>query len=86
MRTVNPQTRNPQTKNGRLEISGGFPVDVGIPPLKIKNLLESNPLRSRFVVCGLTDPARIEPPNFRLLTWWIGQSHARVAPARQQMT
>ena len=29
-------------------------MDLGIPPLKIKNLLESNPLKSRFVVHELT--------------------------------
>ena len=29
-------------------------MDLGIPPLKIKNLLESNPLKSRFVVRELT--------------------------------
>ena len=29
------------------------PMDLGIPPLRIKNLLESNPLKSRFVFCGL---------------------------------
>ena len=28
-------------------------MDLGIPPLKFKNLLESNPLRSTSFVCGL---------------------------------
>ena len=35
------------TKITWLNISGRFPVDTRIPPLKIKNLLESNPLKSR---------------------------------------
>ena len=29
-------------------------MDLGIPPLQIKNLLESNPLKPRFLLRGLT--------------------------------
>ena len=29
-------------------------MDPGIPPLEIENLLESNPLKSSLLVCGLT--------------------------------
>ena len=32
---------------------GIFPMDLGVPLLRLENLLESNPLRSRFSVCGL---------------------------------
>ena len=52
--TVNPQTKHVQTKNICLISSGEFPMDLGIPPLKIKNMLESNPLKSRFLVRGVT--------------------------------
>ena len=34
----------------KLRSSGKFLMDLGIPPLRIKNLLESNPLESRFLV------------------------------------
>ena len=37
-------------------------MNLGIPPVKFKNLLESNPLKSRFVVSGLT----VEVPLLRL--------------------
>ena len=39
---------------GELFLRMLFPMDLGIPPLKIKNLLESNPLKVRLLVCGLT--------------------------------
>ena len=32
---------------------GKSPMDLGIQPLKVKNMMESNPLKSRFLVCGL---------------------------------
>ena len=50
---VNPQTKNPQTENRWLETSGKLPMDLGIPTLNIKNLLESNRLSSRYLVRGL---------------------------------
>ena len=34
----------------RLKLSGRFPMDMRIPPLKIKILLESEPLKSRILV------------------------------------
>ena len=37
---VNTQSNHPQTKNPWLLISGAFPNDLGIPPLKIKDELE----------------------------------------------
>ena len=37
----------------RLETSGKFPLGLRIPPLEIKILLESNPLKSRILVRGL---------------------------------
>ena len=52
---VNPQSLR---RKHKLRISepfwGEFPMDLGSPPLKIKDLLEPNPLKSRFSVCGLT--------------------------------
>ena len=36
-----------------LIISGKFPVEMRIPPLEIKNMLESNPLKSRILVWRL---------------------------------
>ena len=35
-------------------IYGKFPTDLGTPPLRIKNMLESKPLKSGLLVCGLT--------------------------------
>ena len=48
--TVNPQTKVPQTENRRLRISGKSPHGPGNSP----PLLESNPPKPRFLVCGLT--------------------------------
>ena len=46
--------KNPQAKNLWVYMSGKFPMDLGIPPLEIQNLTETNPLKSRSLVCGLT--------------------------------
>ena len=45
--SVNRRTKNSQTDGLRVEISGRFPTVLGIPPREIKNLLESNPVKSR---------------------------------------
>ena len=39
-----------------LKLSGTFPMGLGIPPLKLKIMLESNPLRSRILVRRLAVP------------------------------
>ena len=44
----------PYTKICRLNNSQKFPMDVRMPPLKIKILLESNPQKSRILVRRLT--------------------------------
>ena len=41
--------------------SGKFPMDLGIPPHEIKNLLESDPLKSGFLVRRLTGLVRSVP-------------------------
>ena len=38
------------TKIARLELSGKSPMGLGIPPLRIKVMLESNPLTSIMLV------------------------------------
>ena len=38
------------TKTPWLKLSGRFPMDLRIPPLKLKILLESSPLKSRILV------------------------------------
>ena len=38
------------TKIARLELSGKFPVGLGIQPLNIKIMFESDPLKSRILV------------------------------------
>ena len=43
---AHPQTKNPQTRNLRDRISGRFPMDPGIPSLKVQSLAESDPLTS----------------------------------------
>ena len=37
-----------------MDISGKLPMGLGIPPFEVKSLPESIPLKSRFLVCGLT--------------------------------
>ena len=49
----NPETKELQTRNLRVEISRSFPTDLGIPPLELENLLEPNPLNTGFLACGL---------------------------------
>ena len=51
--TPNLLTKILPTKIRRLKISGEFPIDLRIPPLKLKLkiLLESNPLKSRIPLC-----------------------------------
>ena len=49
------------------EFHGNSRMDLGIPPLEFKNLIESNPLKSRFLVCGLTTRGRKMAVKIRLL-------------------
>ena len=48
--TPNLPTKIIPTKTAWLKLSGRFPMGLGIPPLNIKILLESNPLKSRILV------------------------------------
>ena len=47
-------------------------MNLGLPPLRIENMLESNPLKSGFLVCELTvvHEARIELLNKHILLFW----------------
>ena len=53
MYTPNPPTNIVPTNIARLKLSGNFPMGLGIPPLKIKIALESNPLKPTMSVGGL---------------------------------
>ena len=46
-------------------------MDLGIPPLTIKNVLESHPLKSRFLVCG---PATAAPSLQCKICAFVGSS------------
>ena len=48
--TPNLPTKTIPTKIAWLKLSGNFPMGLGIPPLKIQILLESNSLKSRILV------------------------------------
>ena len=48
--TPNPPTDIIPSKIARLRLSGRFPMGLGIPPLNIKMLPESNPLKSIMLV------------------------------------
>ena len=48
--TPNLPTKLLPTKIAWLKLSGNFPMDIRIPPLKTKIMLESNPLKSRILV------------------------------------
>ena len=58
-----------------LKLSGKFPMDTRIPPLRIKITLESNPLKSRILVgrLGARPASQVRPalwfaqPLFRLV-------------------
>ena len=56
----NLPTKLSPTKIACLKLSGRFPMGLGIPPLKIKILPESNPLKSRVRVWRLA------------VGWWSG--------------
>ena len=51
--TPNPLTNITPTKIARVKLDGKFPTDLGIPPLMINIMLESNPLKSIMLVRGL---------------------------------
>ena len=51
--TPNPPTNIIPTNIAWLKLSGKFPMSLGIPPLKFKIMLESNPLKSSMLVGGL---------------------------------
>ena len=75
---ASPHAKSPETK---LRISesrlfGGSNSSGGRPPLEIKNLLESSPLKSRFLVCGLAVRWRrlLERTGTMVFTFWIGIS------------
>ena len=42
-------------------VRGKFPVGLELSPLKLKNVLVSNPLISRFIVCGLAASTHTGP-------------------------
>ena len=48
--TPNPPTNITPTNIAWLRFSGKFPMDMIIPPLIIKIMLESNPLKSTMLV------------------------------------
>ena len=50
-----PHSVNLQTKNLRLRISGESPVGLGIPPLRIKSLLEPHPPKSRYIIIAISN-------------------------------
>ena len=47
------------TKIRRLKLSAEFPIDMRIPPLKIKSMPESSPLKSRILVRRLAVSVRV---------------------------
>ena len=51
--TPNPHTNIVPTNIARLKLSGDFPMNLEIPPLQIKIVLESNPLKPTMLVGGL---------------------------------
>ena len=53
----NLPTKSLPTKIARLKLSGKFPMDLRVIPLKIKIVLESNPLKSRILVRRLAVPS-----------------------------
>ena len=48
--THNPPTNITPTKIAWVKLSGKIPLGLGIPPLKFKIMLESNPLKSIMLV------------------------------------
>ena len=52
--TPNLPTNIMPTKIARLKLSGKSPMDLRIPPIQIKVMLESNPLESTMLVGRLT--------------------------------
>ena len=71
-------TASLRTKIRWLKPSGQFPMGLGIPPLEIKIMLESNPLKSRILVrrmavlqfTGHTLYGRMPKAGHRILVIW----------------
>ena len=53
VRTPNLPTNIVPTNIARVKLSGRLPMDMRIPPLQIKIMLESNPLKSKLLIGGL---------------------------------
>ena len=74
-------------KNAWLKLSGKIPMDVRIPPLEIKIMLESNPLKSTMLVGRLAGPLREDPPSRKQqLQTPLLSIHVRVLLSFQQPT
>ena len=68
--TPDPPTKIITTKTRWLKLSGKFPMDVGIPPLMIKIVLQSNPLKYIIFVRRLAVPRSPPYPAVHPTTFW----------------
>ena len=70
--TPNLPTNITPTKIAWLKLSGKFPMGLGIPPLNIKIMLESNPLKSVMLVRRLAvqpSPQASDEPSLKEPVW-----------------
>ena len=77
-RTPNFPSQIIHTEIAWLKLSGKFPMDLRIPPLNIKIVLESNPLKSRILVRRLAVPWNRRAPMGRS-NWPNPHRHAHCA-------
>ena len=61
--SLSGENKNLQTKIRRLRISGKFPMELSIPPLEMKMLLESSPLKCKLWLGGPRRLLWVPPPR-----------------------
>ena len=71
--TPNLPTKRIPTKTARLKLSGKFPTDLGIPPLKITTLPESKPPKSRILVRRLAVSTAGKPCDASIERYHVGE-------------
>ena len=52
--SAKPEAETPGTEGRRVRVVGELPVDLGMVPLEMESLLESNPLEYSSLICDLT--------------------------------
>ena len=73
--TLRPISLRRLSKIPWLKLSGTFPMGLGIPPLRIKSMLESKPLKSRILARRLAVAFCLVSPISQIGRWFARQQN-----------